>query len=105
SQSKVPVVVGIKVGKFDHFVVFRGTDGCWVYVADPARGNIRSSIKDFVEVWQKNAVLVVAKKDRDLNENNPLSLRPEETYLGTLNRVVIQKLVSSPVIYFPPVRP
>jgi uncharacterized protein len=102
SQSKIPVLVGLKIDKFDHFVVFRGSDGYWVYLADPARGNIRAPIKDFLSHWQKNAILVVAKKDRDLRENAPLSLKQEEIFLGTLNRVVVQKLVSQPLIYYAP---
>jgi len=103
SQSKIPVIVGLKVETFDHFAVFRGSDWYWVYLADPARGNIRVPVKDFVEHWQKNAILVVAKKDQDLKENAPLSLRPEESYLGTLNRVEIQKTVARPIIFVPPV--
>jgi predicted double-glycine peptidase len=101
SQSKIPVLVGLKLGKFYHFAVYRGTDGYWVYLADPARGNMRGPIKEFVDVWQKNAILVVAKKDQDIKENSPLSLKPEEIYLGTLNRVVIQKLVSQPINQLP----
>ncbi|HEV8070907.1 MAG TPA: cysteine peptidase family C39 domain-containing protein [Planctomycetaceae bacterium] len=97
SQSKIPVLVGLKIGKFYHFAVFRGTDGYWVYLADPARGNVRGPIKEFVDVWQKQAILVVAKKDQDIKEDSPLSLKPEEIYLGTLNRVVIQKLVAQPL--------
>jgi uncharacterized protein len=96
AQSKIPVLVGLKLGKFYHFAVYRGTDGYWVYLADPARGNMRGPVKEFIDVWQKNAILVVAKKDQDIKEDSPLSLRPEEIYLGTLNRFVIQKLVSQP---------
>lgn len=101
SQSKIPVVVGLKVDKFDHFAVFRGTDGIWVYLADPARGNMRAPVQDFLEHWQKNAILVVAKKNRDLRPEAPLALRPDETYLGTLNRVEIQKLISRPILTAP----
>ncbi|MGD9857141.1 MAG: C39 family peptidase, partial [Planctomycetaceae bacterium] len=32
-DSKVPLVVGLVVNKFDHFVVYRGTDGYYVYLA------------------------------------------------------------------------
>jgi uncharacterized protein len=99
SESKIPVLVGLKVEKFDHFVVFRGTDGYWVYLADPARGNIRATIKDFTDHWQKNAILVVAKQDQDLKESSPLKLSPEETFYGTLNRVVIQKQVATPNLF------
>jgi uncharacterized protein len=106
SQSKIPVLVGMKIGKFYHFAVFRGTDGYYVYLADPARGNMRGTVKEFVEIWQKGAILVVAKKDQDLKENSPLSLKPEDSYLGTLNRVAFQKLIAQPlVIARPSVRP
>jgi uncharacterized protein len=106
SQSKIPVLVGMKIGKFYHFAVFRGTDGYYVYLADPARGNIRGTVKEFTEIWQKGAILVVAKKDQDLKENSPLSLKAEDSYLGTLNRFTIQQLISQPlVIARPSVRP
>jgi predicted double-glycine peptidase len=29
------------VDEFDHLVVYRGTDGRYVYMADPIRGNLR----------------------------------------------------------------
>jgi hypothetical protein len=106
SQSKIPVLVGMKIGKFYHFAVYRGTDGYYVYLADPARGNIRGTVQEFVEIWQKGAILVVAKKDQDLKENSPLSLKAEDSYLGTLNRVAFQKLISKPLLDgLPQVRP
>ena len=49
SQSKIPVLVGMKIGKFYHFAIYRGTDGYWVYLADPARGNFRGPVKEFVD--------------------------------------------------------
>jgi predicted double-glycine peptidase len=101
SQSKIPVLVPLTIGKFNHFAIFRGTDGYYAYLADPARGNVRTAIDEFQKQWQKNAILVVAKKNEDLKENAPLSLTAAEVYLGTLNRVVIQKLVASPAPTFP----
>jgi len=98
AQSKIPVLVGMKIGKFYHFAVFRGTDGYYVYLADPARGNIRGPVKEFTDVWQKGAILVVAKKDQDIRENSPLSLKPEEIYLGTLNGIAFQKLITKPLV-------
>jgi predicted double-glycine peptidase len=97
SQSKIPVLVPLTIGKFNHFVIFRGTDGYYTYLADPARGNVRTPINEFLKQWQKNAILVVAKKNEDLKENAPLSLTAAEIYLGTLNRVVIQKQVAAPI--------
>ncbi len=69
SQSKIPVLVPLTIGKFNHFAIYRGTDGFYVYLADPARGNVRTRIDEFQKQWQKNAILVVAKKDQDLREN------------------------------------
>jgi uncharacterized protein len=97
SQSKIPVLVGMKIGKFYHFAVFRGTDGYWVYLADPARGNFRGPVKEFVDIWQKNAILVVAKKDQDIKEDSPLSLKAEDVYLGTLNRLMFERLITQPL--------
>ena len=34
AEAKVPVIVGITIKKHDHFAVFRGTDGYYVYLAD-----------------------------------------------------------------------
>jgi uncharacterized protein len=105
SESKIPVLVPLTIGKFNHFAIFRGTDGYFVYLADPARGNVRTRIDEFLKQWQKNAILVVAKKDQDLRENAPLSLKAEEVYLGTLNRVFIEKQVANPLIATPFVHP
>ena len=58
AESKVPLVVGIKPGGHKHFVVYRGTDWVWVYIADPIRGNLRMPIREFVDQWQEKAVLV-----------------------------------------------
>ncbi len=105
SKSKIPVLVPLTIGKFNHFVIFRGTDGYYAYLADPARGNVRTRIDEFEKQWQMNAILVIAKKDQDLKENAPLSLTAAEIYLGTLNRVVIQKQVAAPISAFPIVHP
>jgi uncharacterized protein len=105
SQSKIPVLVPLTIGKFNHFAIYRGSDGFYVYLADPARGNVRTRIDEFLKQWQKNAILVVAKKDQDLRENAPLTLTAEEVYLGTLNRVFIEKQVANPIIAAPFVHP
>jgi hypothetical protein len=105
SQSKIPVLVPLTIGKFNHFAIYRGSDGVFVYLADPARGNVRTRIDEFQKQWQKNAILVVAKKDQDLRENAPLTLTAEEVYLGTLNRVFIEKQLGNPIIAAPFVHP
>jgi predicted double-glycine peptidase len=94
-DSKVPLIVGLVVNEFDHFVVYRGTDGYYVYLADPARGNVRTPIPEFLEQWQKNAVLVVVKPGVDPKKTSPLNLQPEETFLGELNRLYVRDRLSA----------
>ncbi len=72
SESKVPLVVGIKPGGHKHFVVYRGTDYMWVYVADPIRGNLRMPIREFVDQWQEHAVLVLHKPGQKVKEYSAL---------------------------------
>jgi predicted double-glycine peptidase len=95
-ESKAPLLVGIVVDEFDHFVVYRGADDYYVYLADPARGNLRLPIWEFRCIWQKNAVLVVAKPDMDPPTWSALSVRPEERYLGALNRQMVRREMTKP---------
>jgi predicted double-glycine peptidase len=96
-DSKIPLVVGIVVNDFDHFVVYRGTDGEYVYLADPARGKVRIPIPEFLEHWQKNMVLVVVKPGVDPERSSPLLLQPEETLLGESNRLYLRDRVTTKV--------
>ena len=99
-ESKVPVIVGLtlhlgmKQTEFRHFVVYRGFDGWWVYLADPIRGNVRTTAPEFIEQWQRNAVLIVAKPDTDPKKNSPLSVTRGEMYLGTLNYLEARKALT-----------
>lgn len=88
AKAKVPLVVGITVQGYDHFVVFRGTDGRYAYLADPIRGNLREPIDIFQCQWQENAVLVVAKKGEKVRDASPLSVRMSEVCVGWTNREV-----------------
>jgi predicted double-glycine peptidase len=98
-ESKIPLVVGIVVNDFDHFVVYRGTDGYWVYLADPARGNIRIPASEFLEQWQKNLALVIVKKGPDaLKKHSPLLVRPEEKSLGKLNQEYLRDRITSHIL-------
>lgn len=88
TESKVPLIVGIVVNGYDHFVVYRGSDCQYVYLADPARGNVRVPIPEFVKQWQKNLVLVVVKKGVDTKDLvTPLTVTDAEKSLGELNRL------------------
>jgi uncharacterized protein len=89
-DAKVPVIVGIEPEGHKHFVVYRGVDGDWVYVADPIRGNIRIPIWEFRKQWQQNAVLAIHKPGQKVKETSPLSLRDSDTKRGDLNWYLIR---------------
>jgi predicted double-glycine peptidase len=89
-EVKVPVVVGISPGGHDHFVVYRGTDGMWVYVADPIRGNLRMPIRDFKKQWQENAILGVYKPVAKVKQSSPLTVTWEEKQLGQTTNAYIR---------------
>jgi predicted double-glycine peptidase len=90
AESKVPLIVGITVNDYDHFVVVRGADKQFVYLADPATGRMRVPIEEFAEQWQKNAVLVVVKPKTLPPKNSPLALTEEEKAVGESNRYFIR---------------
>ena len=85
AEAKVPVIVGITVRKHDHFVVFAAptaTTCTW-----PTRSGATSARRSttFVEQWQKNAILVIAKPNAKVKEVNPLGIRFTEVFRGLLN--------------------
>jgi hypothetical protein len=88
-EAKAPLLVGIDVDDFKHFVVYRGFDGYWVYLADPIRGNLRIPAADFREQWQKNLALAIAKKGVKPNEHSALALTDADLFLGRTNRQLI----------------
>lgn len=102
-ESRVPVIVGITVNKHDHFVVYRGTDGEFAYLADPIRGNVRTTIPAFLEQWQKNAILVIAKPNTKVKDINPMGVRTSESVRGALtDQTVRRNYMPTPIPY--PVR-
>ena len=90
AESKVPLIVGITVNDYDHFVVVRGADSNYVYLADPAVGRMRVPIEEFAQQWQKNAVLVVVKPKTQPPKNPPMALTDEEKSIGVSNQYYIR---------------
>jgi predicted double-glycine peptidase len=95
-QSKLPVVVPIKIKKYDHFVVFRGAVCGRVYLADPIRGNVRPTIAEFCGQWQKGAVLAVIKKGEKPRECTRLSIRWSEVRKGETTEEWLDKEIPRP---------
>jgi len=89
-ESKIPLIIPIAPKGYDHFVVFRGLHGEWVYLADPIRGNIRLTVPEFLGVWKKRAALVVIKPGVKPKEVSQLSVLQKETFRGELNDQLIR---------------
>ena len=89
-EVKVPVIVGISPEGHDHFVVFRGTDGMWVWVADPIRGNMRMPVQEFTKQWQENAILAIHKPGEKVKTTSPLHVSEEEKQFGETNKQLIR---------------
>jgi predicted double-glycine peptidase len=91
TEAKVPVIVGVTINTHEHFVVFRGYDGYYVYLADPIRGNIRTPADKFISQWQENAILVIAKPNAKVKDVNPLGIRFTEVFRGLLNDQTVNR--------------
>lgn len=54
-RLKGPVIVFLETMGYKHFAVLKGVRGDRVYLADPARGNIRLPAYRFLDSWMKGA--------------------------------------------------
>lgn len=96
-ESKLPLIVGITVNNYDHFVVVRGVVGEYVYVADPIYGKQRVPTDIFAERWQQNAILAIIKPGAQPMKTSPLFVTPYEASLGKLNNLVIRNQITGKV--------
>ncbi len=56
---KKPAIVTIVLGKYKHYVVFKGVKDGRVLLADPAFGNMILPVEEFKNIWYRNIALVV----------------------------------------------
>ena len=97
SQSKIPVIVPLTIGKFNHFVVYRvQRDLRLPCRLRPAAMCERESTSPRSS-GKKMRFSSSLRRTRIFRENAPLTLTAPEVYLGTLNKVVIQKQVAAPI--------
>ncbi len=82
SEAKVPLLVGIAEDEYKHFVVYRGTNFRWVFLADPIRGHIRLTPNQFIRQWQKNLALAISKPNQDVPKTHALSLSEGDVFWG-----------------------
>lgn len=101
AEAKVPVVVGIRVNGYDHFAVVRAVAAGYVFLADPARGNVRTPVQQFERQWQKRMVLVVVKRGVQSPAGSALQLRSEELTVGQLNWHEVRRHAVKPPLLFP----
>ena len=93
AKSKVPTIVAIRTGRnreFNHFVVVKGIRGNDVFLADPARGNLRVPISRFQEDWIENAALVMIRRGKVTSKVSQLKIRNSDRERGWLNGQVIR---------------
>ena len=93
-ESKIPLLVGITVNDFDHFVVVRGADERFVYLADPAVGKIRVPIEEFEKQWQKNTVLVVIRPNKSPPTGSVLFVNEQEKRLTDVNHQFLRSNIT-----------
>jgi predicted double-glycine peptidase len=79
TQLAAPVIVFIEPMGYPHFAVLRGIDRGRVFLADPARGNLRMSISRFVSEWD-GIVFVLGKAGEENIATYPLAL-PRSEYI------------------------
>ncbi len=58
-----PAIVSITIGRYKHFVIFKGYRDGKVFLADPSRGNTVMAAWEFEKMWYKNIALVIFPKD------------------------------------------
>ncbi len=96
AEAKVPLVVAIRLEETNHFVVIKGVANGWVFLADPARGNLRIPQFEFERIWIENAVLVVAKKGKAKSDVSQLGVRHEEMARGWVDDQIIRTFPEKP---------
>ncbi|WP_281951380.1 C39 family peptidase [Nitrosophilus kaiyonis] len=72
-----PAIVAIVLGKYKHFVVFRGVYKGRVFLADPALGNTIVSISEFKKIWFRNIALIIEPKSKKIDNKLKISKEDE----------------------------
>ena len=72
-QLRGPVLVYLETADFKHFAILRGTREDRVFLADPARGNLRMSISHFLREWP-GITLVLGKEGFGTPVDSPLAI-------------------------------
>ena len=95
----LPAILPIRMGDFDHFVVFRKRLGNHIFLGDSAFGNVSVPEKRFVHMWKSRvAFYVVTSEEKDVmsrhekaGKRSPLTAESMEMAIpdsGYVNRIL-----------------
>ena len=93
-QIGVPVITLITTAGYRHFVVVKGISASHVVVGDPARGIMRMTRSEFVDIWNGTALLVrsSAAQGRDaFNDERDQDATP----VAPVGQAVLRDTISS----------
>jgi predicted double-glycine peptidase len=79
AQVTAPVILFLEPMGYKHFAVFRGLYQGRVYLADPARGNVRLTLGRFLDEWT-GIVFVLGKPGEEQITDYPLKV-PHPSYV------------------------
>jgi len=94
-----PVIVYLNTKYYRHFAVLRGVKEDRVFLADPSRGNIRLSIKEFVSEW-KGETFVLGKEGFGIPSKHNLAILHSSGFRNALE-LLRQPLLGQPKITTP----
>jgi predicted double-glycine peptidase len=79
TRLTAPVMVFVEPRGYKHFAIFRGMSWRRVYLADPARGNLRMSLEQFLDEWG-GIIFVLGKKGEERIKDYPLAIHHNQDY-------------------------
>jgi predicted double-glycine peptidase len=79
ARLTAPVMVFVEPRGYKHFAVLRGMSWRRVHLADPARGNLRMSLEQFIDEW-RGIIFVLGKQGEEEIKDYPLAIRHNEEY-------------------------
>jgi hypothetical protein len=100
TKLRIPAIVLIDHKGLSHFVVVKGCIGKDVYIADPARGNMKLSLEEFGKIWG-NILLVCSNPNGENTTSHALSLnriKHDKTILSSqIHTDFFRYIISSPL--------
>jgi len=85
-KLRIPVILYVKIRRYEHFTVFKGIKGDFVYLADPSYGNMKVKMAKFIEMFYQRddlkypgKVLAFIPMDKDKVKTNGSFMNVPET--------------------------